>query len=877
MKRHFLTGLKAFAVSALALAAVSCYDDSELWGELEGLEQRVTDLESKLNSEVSTLNGLLATLDGKVKDLSTEDANILSKLAALNTQVEGAVADAKAAKEAAAAVTDLTSQLDAVDGKVDGVIADLEDAVEALDALDGEVDGKIEKLSGDLKGISTDLAAALAKIAVVKVEEQKDGSVVLTLADGSTLTVGAPATNSDNKGLVTVVDGEWHVVLEDGTTQPLDVPVGVEELEFRVNTQTSELEISVNGADFEGTGVYVKDAETLNVVTGFNESENYVTIFVGDKEYNLPKVSTNVFAIQSGKAYFSAGETQVFKVKSIGMISSFLANSPKGWDVKVSDSEIIVTAPTDDLADYSNEGIIEIWVLMDDGTTLLGKLAVSLTEPPFVLSVDGESLSIDVSGLELEVEDEYGPYTIKYMDVVYGMCLVDNFNPEQLISDIDKSGWAMAPDGAFNNYVGNEWATTVETSFTEMLGVDEVAAGSYVVWAILRGYDDANPLILSSTDFVLHYYNKISVDVEVTPSWNDISFSVDVIGVDKSFAMVMPNNMYEEYCMSYWSDEALMYFPQFGFGDLFFPGMLHYSPYMYFEDHLTSNITTFGMTEESGINEVLPGEDWVIIVLPLTKQNNNDYRLSDVVVKEVSSLELQPLGTSKVTFDTERAELGYNSIRIPYALDGDMLIFDILSDEDMQNYSNDDALYDHLLDDMPFMKSENNSVLVFNNLSLGTEYTVVALAVGSDGKYGKLIKNKLSTKSLPLDTQSSISATISNVVFDPDNANEVTVTYSVSGATKLAVYAKTGDPGCLNSSFYNSISLEDWSLLILTEPENYQIKIFDVVDNQVVVTYNNYGGNINDVYYCAFKTDAQGNVFLMSEPAEYDLSTYSAQ
>ena len=62
MKRHFLTGLKAFAVGALAFAAVSCYDDQPIWDEIEGLKDRVTALEEKLNTEVATINTTLGTL-----------------------------------------------------------------------------------------------------------------------------------------------------------------------------------------------------------------------------------------------------------------------------------------------------------------------------------------------------------------------------------------------------------------------------------------------------------------------------------------------------------------------------------------------------------------------------------------------------------------------------------------------------------------------------------------------------------------------------------------------------------------------------------------------------------------------------------------------
>ena len=134
MKRHFLTGLKALAVSALAFAAVSCYDDAFVWEEIDGLKDRVTALETKLNSEVATINTTLGTL---------------------------AAADKKLADEIAAVVADVKKT---------------KDLVSALDAYDKTLDGKIEDLDAALAAFEDEttkqLAAAIAKIAVVKAEKK---------------------------------------------------------------------------------------------------------------------------------------------------------------------------------------------------------------------------------------------------------------------------------------------------------------------------------------------------------------------------------------------------------------------------------------------------------------------------------------------------------------------------------------------------------------------------------------------------------------------------------------------------------------------------------------------------------------------------------
>lgn len=72
MKRHFLTGLKAFAVSVMALLAVSCYDDSRIWNEVENLKKELAELQEKLNDEVQTLNTVIGNLEAKVAVVKVE-------------------------------------------------------------------------------------------------------------------------------------------------------------------------------------------------------------------------------------------------------------------------------------------------------------------------------------------------------------------------------------------------------------------------------------------------------------------------------------------------------------------------------------------------------------------------------------------------------------------------------------------------------------------------------------------------------------------------------------------------------------------------------------------------------------------------------------
>ena len=69
MKKTLFTALRAMCVGAMTLAAVSCYDDSALRGEIDGLgtevdglAARLDELESRLNDNVKAVNALTASM-----------------------------------------------------------------------------------------------------------------------------------------------------------------------------------------------------------------------------------------------------------------------------------------------------------------------------------------------------------------------------------------------------------------------------------------------------------------------------------------------------------------------------------------------------------------------------------------------------------------------------------------------------------------------------------------------------------------------------------------------------------------------------------------------------------------------------------------------
>ena len=366
MKKTLFTALRAMCVGAMTLFAVSCYDDSALWSEIEELDARLTALEEKLNTEVATLN---------------------SKLGALETAYE------KADSALLASVQKLTSDLDALDGTVDGYVKSNDEALKA--AIE-----EYKKADETLAAVDTDILAALATMGVAKVEKNAAGNVVITFVDESTVEVGAADANANNTNLVTVVDGKWAVVGADGKTTVLDAELHPDtKLAFKVNADNNELYVSYDdGANWEPTGVIVKDATTINVVTAFEDGEDFVTLTVGGVEYQLPKYVADNSSLVLGRTdvFFGYGVTKTVELNAEEVTECYVMTKPDGWKATLDGTTLTVTAPAEELVKIG-AGELKGQVLVHANTTNGACKVVELdvtTGPSLTLSYEDGNITV---------------------------------------------------------------------------------------------------------------------------------------------------------------------------------------------------------------------------------------------------------------------------------------------------------------------------------------------------------------------------------------------------------------------------------------------------------------------------------------------------
>ena len=519
MKKTLFTALRAMCVGAMTLFAVSCYDDSALWSEIEDLDARLTALEEKLNTEVATLNNKLGALEA---------------------------AYMKADTALLASITDLTAKLDALDGTVDGYVTSNDAALKA--AIE-----EYKKADAALAAVDSDLLAALATMGVAKVEKNAAGNVVITFVDESTVEVGKADANANNTGLITVVNGKWAVVGADGKTTVLDAELHPDtQLAFKVNPDNNELNVSYDGGQtWEPTGVVVNDATTINVVTAFKESEDYVTLTVGGVEYNLPKYVADNSSLVAGRTdvFFNYGETKTIELSAEEIKECYVMTKPDGWKVALDETTLTVTAPSEDLVKMGVgelKGQVLVHATTNTGTCKVASLTVT-TGPAFTLSYKNGVISIFTAYVENEAFvdlylgltpiSEYMTYDSfeEFIEAQYNSseyAMINSCRITSVVSALDilESPWyceGEVEDLSFDITLDmltnpvNSWAVGD-------LEYDETK--DYVLW-LLPGFESAEkPFGFDEAIFTM---TAPYVSVEAgESSYNNISYTAAFIGAD---------------------------------------------------------------------------------------------------------------------------------------------------------------------------------------------------------------------------------------------------------------------------------------------------------------------------------------------------------
>ena len=329
------------------------------------------------------------------------------------------------------------------------------------------------KTNEDIAALQTIVNALQKNVYVVSVTPTAEGYTIV-FSDGTTAEIknGKDGANGANAPVISVkhdadgnyywtMDGEWLLVDgervrangidgEDGANGENGID-GEDAIapQVRINDATKEWEISTDGGmTWVSTGVVAEGKDGANGANGSNGTDGtngtngdslfksvdtsnseYVVITLADgTEFRLARYDETapIFNIVDAPevAMVDYGTTAEFVVEADN-IADYVVNTPEGWKAVYAENILAVTAPTQDMCHYDEEGVIAITVVSNEGKSAIVKLRVKagVAEQP------EPELPYELRVLTFEDEDaRFEPYTLDYagVDITTWSDLVDD-------------------------------------------------------------------------------------------------------------------------------------------------------------------------------------------------------------------------------------------------------------------------------------------------------------------------------------------------------------------------------------------------------------------------------------------------------------------
>lgn len=738
-----------------------------------------------------------------------------------------------------------------------------------FDAVHGELDDltqrveQLEKdLNADVKNLEDLIAAASAKIAVVAVE-QTDGKVVLTLADGSKVELSKPLENVDNSGLVTIVEEDgvkyWAVNGQEGHT---GVPVGHPEysIEFQINADTKELQYSVNGGEWVGTGVQAL-AENAAIMTDFVEGEDYVEIIVNGTKIVLAKYSEDNSILGVARAdFFLRYEGQkTVQINQEAVAECYVMAKPDGWKANIVDGALVVTAPT--------KKAVEIGAAETEGLVLLH--ATSLTGACKVAKVEvkagpGLTLAVDING-NVTIENSYygestnmwGETSFGFSDFIFGLATPSLFHedPQAYVQYYNDNWGAPSWDdiifpSAYNFvekgiYVEGEYETdTVKTTVAEayfMMNYDDLPDGAnYVVW--VAPADNEGKAVIEDMVYTDYVNIKWNVAVkEVTHS--DITLTAEVAGASKFIINAVAESSYN----SEWNPMSFDDYMNAPMGGPW-NGFKSYGA----AEALGLVVNVEEVPAEFKLSEILGqklafGENYKIWVMPVfdhlaiydeaNSMPEYDYYVYDFsafdyedhflpFVLDAKTNDIVAGGAYAATLTLNRNDFTSIYVDVEVSEGTESVYYYWYTPEDFDAFESDAEIMDALFMDC-FSPLEASGQVNKSYINPGEEYYLATVSIGTDGKYGEVVAEKYSTLAIPFDE--NIKVELVSAELDAEGKN-YTVTVNVTGATKVMGYNLTH-----SDYYYGQFPLNVCKNGHKASYSGYQMA--DVVDGKAVLTF----------------------------------------
>ena len=663
----------------------SCYDDTAILDRLDKVEQKLTDLETKLNTELAALKTLL---EGQIAALQGE----VDKLVTVSSCTENK------------------------DGSYEIVLSD------------GKSFVVYPEYEQDLTGLVT-TTTVNGVVCWAVYEEGK--AVVVTDADGKPV----PVVSVVPEVRVDAETGVIELSFDEGKTW---IEVGTDAYCVFSDAEVNYSDMYTDEQEAEDPDYYQEIP--MSVTVALPDGSTFTVTIDGAANFMFCSNYGGMIKTQ----YISAGATTAIPVMASN-ISEWIKEVPAGWVVEedtkylaeYGQAEFKVTAPSAEAIASGAavaEGNLKVLAVAEGGKSITA--TVKLTTKPFA----GISAAKGVLNVQMNA-GLGGGYLV-------GVSPVDAFDADAIIAElkpaveaVEESWGDMMPSWS-PWYVedtetvldDNYFDSTVEGyKISDLVLAEELVEGeTYIVWAIaidtypMGGWYDGYRLGDIATTLYLN--GGIELDETKTKvSFNDINITVNFKGVESFFG----------------------YFAEASYGTPTLQDIADQvnGEYLAYDEYHTvswENGLYVGDPNSlvNGYYTIEPGSDYYLWLVPRI-EGKKEYTVNDVYFYEWSTNPLVSGGSLAVT--AGEPTLDYKKITVPLTAEGAVYTYYSFVDPEMVSTIADKQEY--LLTKGTMRDGGNVSALIANIAPAQTK-TLLAMAVDKDGKYGEVFQKDYTSKEM---------------------------------------------------------------------------------------------------------------------------------
>lgn len=543
------------------------------------------------------------------------------------------------------------------------------------------------------------------------------GNAVIGFADGTSVTVN---TGSNGHPMLTAVlkDGAYFwALIKNGA--PEIIRIGNEDLSvnstprFRLS-EKGEWEMTVGESeDWQATGLSVDIAATEYAIDFFKEvtvSGNQAQIVLtGDTSISLPVVGDGVITVdQSSVWYTRLNQKKEFKLTTYNVKSMTVTGIPDEWIAEISGNSLFVTSPSV-VTDVNKGGNVEVTAEFEGN----GKTAAVSVEVQYdkELTLTADAYGLVKVVISEHVANDYRGYILKAWPLA-------DFTTESVLAWLNGEGRNTAPQTQSKEYNISEICDAFKTG---------TAYKIFAISAIAPEKVASAEEVYTASNLQTAEYTPATVSIDVSnirfdgatinASYNDITRYFAGISTASDWTNYVRKNFLE---MLGWGGQSPLTAPSF-----------------------TGDASRF----PSGEPEIIinPSTEYIVWVMP--EKTEGGYTEDDFITKSFTTpgVESGAQYEAPAYTVTDRTYGGFTAVVTPaagaYKTYAAILPIGSIPSTDLETVT-------LLINTNKYSEGSSSLTVTTNSYSSDDEVYLLAVSVNADGKYGKVLKDRVELKKL---------------------------------------------------------------------------------------------------------------------------------